>query len=78
MEVDLTFCEKLAQTVRDVGQELIDNASDIAGENPMLSSMTITIHFEPEFNMLAPTIDVNKVYLCKRAYERLKGESHDD
>lgn len=71
------FHQKLAQAIRDVGQELIDQAEDISGTNPMLSNLTITIHFDPEWNMLNPMIDVDKEYLCRRAVDRLKGENDD-
>lgn len=73
------FHKRLAQTIRDVGEELIEQAEDISGTNPMLSSITITIDFDPEYNMLNPTIEVNKEYLCKRAIDRLnKGETNYD
>ena len=77
------FHRQLTQTIRDVGQELIDNAEDISDTNPMLSRMTITIDFDPELNMRTPTITVDKEYLCKRAIDRLRekcglgGESDD-
>lgn len=70
------FHKRLAQTIRDVGEELIEQAEDISGTNPMLSTLTITVVFDPDFNMLNPTIEVNKEYLCKRAIDRLrKGET---
>ena len=73
------FHKRLAQTIRDVGAELIEQAEDISGTNPMLFSITITIDFDPEYNMLNPTIEVNKEYLCKRAIDRLnKGETNYD
>ena len=53
------FHKRLAQTIRDVGEELIEQAEDISGTNPMLSSITIKIYFDPEYNMLNPTIEVN-------------------
>ena len=68
------FNEKLAKTIQDVGQELIDNAEEIAGTKPLLSRMTITIEFDPEFNMFSPTIEIDKEYLCKRAIDRLSNE----
>lgn len=72
------FHKRLAQTIRDVGEELIEQAEDISGTNPMLSRITITIDFDPDFNMLSPTIEVNKEYLCKRAIDRLrKGETNE-
>ncbi len=73
------FHKRLAQTIRDVGEELIEQAEDISGTNPMLSRITITIDFDPDFNMLSPTIEVNKEYFCKRAIDRLrKGENGNE
>ena len=73
------FHKRLAQTIRDVGEELIEQAEDISGTNPMLSRITITIDFDPDFNMLNPTIEVNKEYFCKRAIDRLrKGENGNE
>lgn len=73
------FHKRLAQTIRDVGEELIEKAEDISGTNPMLTRITITIDFDPEYNMLNPTIEVNKEYLCKRAIDRLrKGENGNE
>lgn len=70
------FNEKLTKTIQDVGQELIDNAEEIAGTISLLTRMTITIDFDPAFNMLSPTIEVNKEYLCKRAIDRLGQNEH--
>lgn len=67
------FHAGLAQAVKDAGQDLIDNAEEFAGEADLLRNLTITLRFEPDFSMLQPTIDVDKEYICKTAYERLKG-----
>lgn len=72
------FNEKLTKTIQDVGQELIDNAEEIVGTKPLLSRMTITIDFDPEFNMLSPTIEINKEYLCKRSIDRLGQNEHSN
>lgn len=66
------FHAKLVQSVKDAGQDLIDNAEEFVGKADLLSGMTITLRFDPSFNMLQPTIDVDKEYICKTAYERLK------
>lgn len=71
------FHEKLVRTIRDVGQEIINNAEDYAGQSPYLSQMTITIDFDPENGMggmLTPEINVDKTYLCGIIVERLRGE----
>lgn len=64
------FREKLVQAVKDAGQDLIDRAEDLAGTSDMLYSMSITIDFDPEFNMLTPTISLERNYICKQAIER--------
>lgn len=69
-----TFHEKLVQAVKDVGQNIIDNAEDYVGSASMLSDMTITVRFDPDFGMLTPTIEVEKKYLCKKAVDRLTEE----
>lgn len=67
------FQQKLIQAVKDAGQEIVDNAEDVVGSSSMLSNMTITIRFDPEYDMYLPTIDVDKTYLCKRACDRFRG-----
>lgn len=66
------FQKKLIQAVKDAGQEIVDNAEDFVGSGNMLRDMTITIRFDPEIDMCLPTIDVDKTYLCKRAYDRFR------
>ena len=68
------FQKKLIRAVKDAGQEIVDNAEDFVGSSNMLSDMTITIRFDPESNMYLPAIDVDKTYICKRAWDRLRGE----
>lgn len=72
-----SFHDKLVQTIRDVGQEIINNAEDYAGTSPYISRMTITIDFDPENGMrgmLSPEISIDKTYLCGTILERLRGE----
>lgn len=72
-----SFHDKLVQTIRDVGQEIINNAEDYAGTSPYISRMTITIDFDPENGMrgmLTPEISIDKTYLCGTILERLRGE----
>ena len=71
------FRDKLVQSIKDVGQDIINNAEDYAGQSPYLSRMTITIDFDPEYGMggmLTPEINVDKTYLCGTIVERLRGE----
>lgn len=72
-----SFHDKLVQAIRDVGQEIINNAEDYAGTLPYISCMTITIDFDPEKGMggmLTPEISIDKTYLCGTILERLRGE----
>ena len=70
------FRKKLADAVRDAGHELINNADEYVGSVDLLSSMTITLKFDPNFSMLQPTIEIDKEYLCKTAYDRyVEGEN---
>ena len=69
-----TFHDKLVRTIRDVGQEIIDNAEEYAGKTRYLSRMTIMIDFNPEVGaggMLMPEINVNKTYLCEKIVEEI-------
>lgn len=72
------FHDKLVQSIKDVGQDIINNAEDYAGQSPYLSRLTITIDFNPEYagvgGMLNPEIDVDKTYLCGTIVERMRGE----
>lgn len=72
-----TFHEKLVRTIKDVGQEIINNAEDYAGTSPYISRMTITINFDPENGMggmLTPEINVDKTYLCGATVKRIREE----
>ncbi len=73
-----TFHEKLVQSIKDVGQEIINNAEDYAGRSLYLSRLTITIDFNPEYagvgGMLNSEIDVDKTYLCGTIIERMRGK----
>lgn len=69
------FRKNLVDAVKDAGLDLIDNAEEFVGEADLLSSMTITIRFDPDFNMRFPVINIDKDYLSKAAYDRyVKGE----
>lgn len=71
------FHEKLVRAIREVGQDIIDNAEDYAGATPYLSRMTITIDFDPKIGvggMLTPEINVDKTYLCGATAKRIREE----
>lgn len=70
-----TFHDKLVQTIKDVGQEIIDNAEDYAGTTPLLRDLTIMITFDSEYNMiLNPNINIQKNYLSKRVIDRMNAD----
>lgn len=71
-----TFHDKLVQTIKDVGQEIIDNAEDYAGTTPLLRDLTIMITFDSEYNMiLNPNINIQKNYLSKRVIDRMNPDA---
>lgn len=69
------FRKKLADSVKDAGLDLVNNADEYVGETDLLSSMTITIRFDPTCSMFMPTINVDKDYICKSAYDRYSKET---
>lgn len=71
------FHNRLVKSLKAIGLDISDNAESLIGDTPLLSSLTIIINFDPEFNYLCPTINVNKEYLSKRVLDLLqekKGE----
>jgi hypothetical protein len=61
------YRETLIELVRATGQELIDRAPDLVGENVNgLDSFSIYIHYPTELDSL-PTIDVNKSFTSKNS-----------
>lgn len=71
------FKEMLTNSIKDVGQELIDMAEDIAHDarKNLISKVTITVSFDPETCTLQlPMINIEKEYLCKTAIDRYNGQ----
>lgn len=71
------FHNRLVKSLKAISLDISDNAESLIGDTPFLSSLTITINFDPEFNALCPTINVNKNYFSKRVLDLLeekKGE----
>ena len=57
----------LIELVRATGQELIDRAPDLVGENVEgLDGFTIYIHYPTKLDSL-PTIDVSKSFVSKNS-----------
>lgn len=70
------FRARLANEIRDAGQDLIDNAEGYVGNIDMLSDIKITISFDISRMTFSPMIRVDKEYVCKHAYDRVKGEQN--
>lgn len=70
------FRARLANEIRDAGQDLIDNADGYVENIDMLSDIKITISFDISGMTFSPVIRVDKEYLCKRTYERVRGEQN--
>lgn len=71
-EVDVNnWRENLVQAIKDSGMDLVERAEDLVGSGELLSDLEITISFDLECKMKMPTIDVQRTYFCKNAYDRL-------
>lgn len=70
------FRSRLANEIRDAGQELIDNAEGYVGNIEMLSDIKITISFDISGMTFSPMIRVDKEYVCRRTYDRMRGEQN--
>lgn len=57
----LTKREELVQTVKDLGQSVIEMAEDIVGDSPYLSNLDIILRCEVTSDY-PPCIDVSKSY----------------
>lgn len=65
------FREDLIQTVKDVGQEIIDRAEDIVGEGDRLCALDIRVSMDSVDGMYCPTICVDREYAVRRIIDRL-------
>lgn len=74
------FHEKFINAVKAAGLDIAENAEAYIGETNLLSDITITITFDPEYNMLNPTINVDKDYLSGKAMslmQKYRNEEHN-
>lgn len=53
--------------IRAVGESLIKNAESIAGNERYISSLYISVDFDPQINV--PEISINRCYLPERIAE---------
>lgn len=70
--VDLTYRDKLVQLIKDSGQELIDRAEDMVGENlDAIESFTIYIDLSPDTDRVNyPSIEWTAKVINKKALYR--------
>lgn len=71
----LTKREELVQTVKDLGQSVIEMAEDIVGDTNYLSDLDITLRCEA-FSDYSPSIDISKTYAPPAYIRRLVGEEN--
>ena len=69
----LTKREELVQTVKDLGQSVIEMAEDIVGDTNYLSDLDITLRCEV-VSGYSPSIDISKTYAPPAYIRRLTGE----
>lgn len=71
----LTKREELVQTVKDLGQSVIEMAEDIVGDTNYLSDLDITLWCEV-VSGYSPSIDISKTYAPRAYIRRLTGEEN--
>lgn len=69
----LTKREELVQTVKDLGQSVIEMAEDIVGDTNYLSDLDITLRCEV-VSGYGPSIDISKTYAPAAYIRRLAGK----
>ena len=73
----LTYRERLIKTIQEIGQEIIDTAEDILGENEQVKYLRISVDIPvgAGSNYEPPSIEVDREVYSKRYYDALmKGE----
>lgn len=71
----LTKREELVQTVKDLGQSVIEMAEDIVGDADYLSNLDITLQCEVTGGY-SPSIDISKTYAPAAYVRRWAGEEN--
>lgn len=71
----LTRREELVQTVKDLGQSVIEMAEDIVGDADYLSNLDITLRCEVTGGY-GPNIDISKTYAPVAYVRRWAGEEN--
>ena len=63
--------ETLVRTIKEVGQEVTENAEELLGSDPYLTSLRIVIDWTPstgnDISKTIPTIEVTKEHYSKNA-----------
>lgn len=69
----LTKREELVQTIKDLGQSVVEMAEDIVGDSPYLSDLDITLRCEVTSDY-TPCIDISKSYAPPAYIRRWAGK----
>lgn len=72
----LTTREELVQTVKDLGQSVIDMAEDIVGDAAYLTDLDITLRVIT-FNTRMPSIEISREHAPAAYVRRWAGEDDD-
>ncbi len=64
------FKEELVQRIKEAGQDLIDRADQMVGDNDLITDFSIRVHCQP-FDV-CPTIEWTTEVFTKSTCERLK------
>ena len=56
------YREGLIESIKVTGQMMIDNAEDLAGKMDMMTSIDISVNFDPEGGSI-PELTVNRSYI---------------
>lgn len=70
------FRKQLVDMVKACGQEVIDRAEDLVGNGDLISGFSIYLNFPADGSMLTscPTININREYISKNAYDVIIGK----
>ena len=66
-----SFQEILIETIKGVGQDLIDHAEEYAGSGEFCTNFSIDISLDPDTDCMSmPTITVHRSYISDNAFQR--------
>ena len=71
----LTTREELVQTVKDLGQSVIEMAEDIVGDTKYITDLDITLRVNT-FNTRVPSIEISREHAPAAYIRRRSGEEN--